>query len=115
MKVVFDNNLPQSLARLLAERGFETAHIRELDLSSASDTELRSRLADERIVFVSRDADFWLNHPQSWAVVWVALHNPTLALLKGPVCKALAELLPGLHSGDRLLIASDQIRRFGVP
>lgn len=115
MKVVLDNNLPKSLARLLVERGFEAAHVRELGLSGASDTELRRHLAGEQIVFVSRDGDFWLNHPEDWAVIWVALHNPTLALLKGPVCEALAGLLSDIRSGDRLLIASDQIRRFGAP
>jgi len=114
VKVVLDNNLPKSLARLLAERGFEAVHVRELGLSGASDAELRNRLADEPIVFVSRDGDFWLNHPEGWAVIWVALHNPTLALLKGPVCEALAKLLPGLHPGDSILVASDQVRRFGT-
>lgn len=115
MKVVLDNNLPKSLARLLAERGFEAAHVRELGLSGAPDAELRSRLAAEQIVFISRDGDFWLNHPEGWAVIWVALHNPTLALLKGPVCEALAGLLSDIHPKDRLLVASDQIRRFDVP
>ena len=52
MKVVLDNNLPKSLTRLLAERGFEALHVRELGLSNASDVELRNHLADEQIVLV---------------------------------------------------------------
>lgn len=115
MKVVLDNNLPKSLAQLLVERGFEAVHVREMGLSAASDAELRRRLADEQIIFVSRDGDFWLNHPDGWAVIWVALHNPTLVLLKGPVCEALAGLLSGLRPGDRILVAADQVRRFSVP
>ncbi len=115
MKIVLDNNLPHSLARLLTQRGFEATHILELGLADASDIELRNRLADEKIVFVSRDGDFWLNHPEGWAVVWVALHNPTLASLKGSVFEVLVKLLPELQPGDHLLVASDQVRRFGGP
>lgn len=115
MKVVLDNNLPRSLGRLLVEHGFEAVHVREIGLSGASDAELKNRLAGEQIIFVSRDGDFWLNHPEGWAVVWVALHNPTLAVLKGPVCEALSGLLSDLHPGDHILVAADQVRRFGVP
>ena len=114
MKVVVDNNLPRSVSRLLAESGLEAVHVGELGLSQATDQTLRQRFAGESVVFVSRDGDFWSQHPPGWAVVWIALHNPTLAQLKGPICRLLVRLIPTLRSGQRVLLANDQIKVFGA-
>jgi len=114
MKVVVDNNLPRSVSRLLAESGLGAVHVGELGLSQASDQTLRQRFAGESVIFVSRDEDFWSQHPPRWAVVWIALHNPTLAQLKGPICRRLSQFLPALRPGQRVLLANDQIKIFGA-
>ena len=113
MRVVVDNNLPQSLARLLAQDGIDAVHIIDIGLADVSDRVLRERLGDQPIILLSRDADFWVEHPSPWAVVWIALHNPTLAQLKGPIAHLLAQVLPTLRSGQRVLLAADQVRIFG--
>jgi predicted nuclease of predicted toxin-antitoxin system len=66
MKVVVDNNLPRSVSRLLAESGLEAVHVGELGLSQATDQMLRQRFAGESVIFVSRDEDFWSQHPPRW-------------------------------------------------
>ena len=112
MKVVVDNNLPRRISRLLAESGLEAVHVGELGLSQATDQALRRRFAEEPVIFVSRDGDFWSQHPSGWAVVWIALHNPTLTQLRGPICRRLVQLIPTLRSGQRVLLANDQIKVF---
>ena len=87
MKVVIDNNLPRSLARLLTQNGIEAIHVIDQELSDVSDEVLRKTFAKQEIVFVSRDADFWTNHPPDWAIVWIAIHNPTLAQIKESIYK----------------------------
>ena len=112
MKVVIDNNLPMSLARLLGAAGGEAVHIHALGLANASDHALRRHFAGEQMIFVSRDDDFWVDHPSEWAVIWIALHNPTLAQLKGPVARVLVHIIPQLRPGQRVLFAADQVRIF---
>ena len=48
------------------------------------------------------------------AVIWIALHNPTLAQLKEPICRRLVQLIPTLRPGQRVLLANDQIKIFGA-
>ena len=113
MKVVIDNNLPRSLARVLAAAGIEAVHVYDLGLANASDRMLRQRFSDEPVVLLSRDDDFWVDHPSGWDVVWLALHNPTLAQLKGPIAHTLKQIIPQLRPGQRVLFAADQLRIFG--
>ena len=112
MKVVIDNNLPWSLARLLTQNGIEAIHVVDKELSDVSDDVLRKTFSKQDIVFVSRDADFWTNHPPTWAIIWIAIHNPTLAQIKGSIYKTLANIIPTLKPGQRVLLATDQIRIF---
>jgi len=112
MKVVIDNNLPRSLARLLTQNGIEAIHVIDQELSDVSDDVLRKTFAKQEIVFVSRDADFWTNHPPDWAIVWIAIHNPTLAQIKESIYKKLTKVIPTLQPGQRVLLATDQIRIF---
>jgi predicted nuclease of predicted toxin-antitoxin system len=112
MKVVVDNNLPYSLASLLRASGIEASHVIDTKLADADDDVLREHFAEEPIIFLTRDNDFWNNHPPRWSIVWLALHNPKLSEIKGPICKTLSGLLPTLSQGQKVLIATDQIRIF---
>ena len=115
MRVVIDNNLPRSLARLLTADGIEAVHVIDLDLGGATDHMVRASFSGEPIIFLSRDGDFWSAHPSNWVVIWIALHNPTLAQLKGPMLLSLTRLIPTLRSGQKVLLAADQIRIFSAP
>ncbi len=55
---LLDQNLSPALAALLAEAGHDTVHVRDLNLSRASDERVMSRaVADDRVL-VSSDTDF---------------------------------------------------------
>ena len=59
MRLMLDENLPGSLGTLLAERaGWDVAHVRQLGLESAPDTEVLAKAELERWALVSADTDF---------------------------------------------------------
>ena len=60
MKFIVDAQLPQTLARLLREKGFDAIHTSELeDGNDTTDEEInRLSLAEDRIV-ISKDGDFY--------------------------------------------------------
>lgn len=54
MKLLLDQGLPRSAARLLREDGIDTLHVGEIGLSTASDNEiLRRGREDERVIVTS--------------------------------------------------------------
>ena len=85
MKVVIDNNLPYSLTTLLRNAGIEATHVIDAKLADVDDNVLRKHFAKDPIIFLTRDNDFWIDHPPSWIIVWLALHNPKLAEIRGPI------------------------------
>ena len=87
--------------------GIEVAHLSELDASNWDDGALRKRWADEFIVWVTRDEDFWMDAPSQWAVVWVDCHNPRLTFLKTSVASLIAGNVSSLRPGSPLLISED--------
>jgi len=59
MRLLLDENLPVSLARLLTESAsWEVVHVRALGMKSAPDAAVLSRAAEEGRVLVSADTDF---------------------------------------------------------
>jgi predicted nuclease of predicted toxin-antitoxin system len=112
MKVVVDNNLPYSLAALLRTSKIDAIHVIDANLADVDDDVLRKHFAEDTIIFLTRDNDFWINHPTHWSIVWLALHNPKLAEIRGPIYRTLSELVPTLRQGQKVLIATDQIRIF---
>jgi predicted nuclease of predicted toxin-antitoxin system len=58
MKLLLDQGLPQSTARLLCETGIETVHVSEIGYSRAEDAIILERGRQEDRVVVTLDADF---------------------------------------------------------
>jgi predicted nuclease of predicted toxin-antitoxin system len=85
----------------------EVHHLSDLGASNLDDDMIRARWTEEFIVWVTRDEDFWLDAPSSWAIVWVNCHNPRLAFLKASIAPLIATGVPSLRSGSRLLISED--------
>ena len=111
MRAIIDNNLPLVLAQRLraAQNQVTVEHVVELGLQACSDTELRRRWEQDEIIWITRDEDFWLAAPSSWAVVWISCHNPRLAFLRDVLGPTVAEHLPRLTPGMRLLVTEDWV------
>jgi len=110
MRVILDNNLPRRMAKSLQglAPGCDVCHLSDLECR-LRDGEIRRRLGGESIVWITRDEDFWLDAPASWAIVWVACHNPRLAFLRESLAPAIARHLPDLVPGSRLLATEDVV------
>ena len=109
MRVILDNNLPWRMASVLRSSlpGIEVAHLSELGASDWDDDMIRKRWAEEFVVWVTRDEDFWIDAPSQWAIVWVNCHNPKLTFLKTSLAPLIAAGVSSLRSGSRLLISED--------
>jgi predicted nuclease of predicted toxin-antitoxin system len=58
MKLLLDQGLPRSAARLLREAGIDTVHVGEIGCSTADDAVILERGRDEDRIVVTLDADF---------------------------------------------------------
>lgn len=115
MKIIFDNNLPAALANALKRHHPSVTHVRDLGWQTLSDEEIIKRNADQFIVWVSRDGDFWRLAPPRWAFIWIARHNPKREELLGEIAHLIVQTLPVIQSGSRVLIAEDEMLHIPPP
>lgn len=78
MKLLFDENLSDRLARNLADLFPGSTHVRDVGLKSADDPEVWKYAVDNDLIIVSKDADM---HDRSLLfgyppkVIWIRLGN----------------------------------------
>jgi predicted nuclease of predicted toxin-antitoxin system len=58
MKLLLDQGLPRSSAKLLREAGIDAVHVAEIEYSTASDIAILQKGRDEGRIIVTLDADF---------------------------------------------------------
>jgi predicted nuclease of predicted toxin-antitoxin system len=58
MKLLLDQGLPRSTARLLREKGIDAVHVSEIDYSTSEDAVILERGREEDRTVVTLDADF---------------------------------------------------------
>jgi predicted nuclease of predicted toxin-antitoxin system len=58
MKLLLDQGLPRSAAKLLREAGIDTVHVSEIDYSTADDATILQRGREEERIVITFDADF---------------------------------------------------------
>lgn len=58
MKLLLDQGLPLSAAKLLREIGIDTVHVSEIGYATADDTTIIQRGRDEKRIIITFDADF---------------------------------------------------------
>jgi predicted nuclease of predicted toxin-antitoxin system len=58
MRLLLDQGLPRSAARLLREAGIDTVHVGEIGCSTADDATILQRGRDEGRTVITLDADF---------------------------------------------------------
>lgn len=86
MKLLFDENLPPSLALAIADLFPQSAHVHELGLGSADDRAIWQHARDGGFVIVSKDSDyhdFSVLHGAPPKVIWLRVGNCNRAVLTG--------------------------------
>lgn len=78
MKLLFDQNLSPRLPRLLADIFPDSAHVRELGMKEATDTQIWQYAKTNGFAIVSKDSDFQarsllLGHPPKF--IWLRVGN----------------------------------------
>ena len=58
MKLLLDQGLPRSAAKLLREAGIDTVHVSEIGYSTADDATILQRGQEEERIVITFDADF---------------------------------------------------------
>jgi predicted nuclease of predicted toxin-antitoxin system len=119
MKLLLDQGLPRSAARLLREFGYVAFHVGDLDLSAASDAQILDRALSEGFVVVTLDADFHMLLALSSA------SNPSVIRLRieglkaGALVKILQTVIKSceadLLSGAAITVEANRIRVRNLP
>ncbi len=58
MKLLLDQGLPRSAARLLRDQGIDAIHVGEIGMAAAEDSDILTRGSSEGRIIVTLDADF---------------------------------------------------------
>jgi predicted nuclease of predicted toxin-antitoxin system len=106
VKFLVDANLPPHLCSWLSSRGHEAEHVFELNLLTATDTELWERARRDDLVIFSKDVDFYdraLLFGMPPQVVHVAVGNCSNSRLFTMLASEWQEIERALLSGSRLV------------
>jgi predicted nuclease of predicted toxin-antitoxin system len=106
VRFLIDNQLPTTLARLLAERGAECHHVLDLGLGQAADSEIWRFAAEREMVVISKDEDFFhlAGIPGAGVqLVWVRLGNCRTGALLSALERAWPRIQACLEAGDRVV------------
>ena len=119
MKLLLDQGLPRSTARLLRQKGLDAVHTGECGLSVASDNAILAAGRAQGRTVITLDSDFHTilaleeaSGPSVIRVRWEGLRGPEMAKLIGQV---LALCLDDLESGAAVSVKPDGIRVRRLP
>jgi hypothetical protein len=103
VRVLLDENFPLGLVRALKDDGLEVDHIISIGWRGASDAQIRERLADAKLVFLTQDADFLSGDAVAATIVVSRVRQ----------ARSLMERIQLWRSAVTVLLASPQkVRRF---
>jgi len=106
VRFLVDNQLPAALARWISAQGLDCHHVLDLGLAEASDAEIWRYAADQDVVLISKDEDFFhfATRPGSTArLLWVRLGNCRRAGLLSVFEAVWPRIQASLEAGDRVI------------
>ena len=106
MRLLIDNPLPPSLARILGDAGHDVLHVGELGLHAADDETILALALEQRRVVVTADADFGALLALGGAA------GPSVVFIRGVTPRAPMRLAPILISA--LATATDALLRGAI-
>lgn len=101
MKFLVDNQLPLALAKFLISKGHHAAHVLDLGLASARDSEIWNYAATNFYILITKDEDFSRRASQpnaSVKVIWVRRGNCRTAVLLSAFESVLPQIEEALQT-----------------
>lgn len=110
MKFLVDANLSPTVARLLRDAGFDTTHVGETGLLTATDAEISAHARANDAIIISADSDFATllalsGHLTPSLVPLRSSDHLTPAEQAAILCSNLPHVIPNLLTGGRVLLA----------
>lgn len=119
MKLLLDQGLPLSAARLLRDAGIDAIHVGEINLSAAEDGEIIQRAREENRVVVTLDADFHtllaLDEAVSPSVIRIRIERLRAQALTELLLRTISECEEELQQGAAVTIETRRIRIRHLP
>lgn len=106
MKFLVDNQLPSTLSRCLVKLGYDSVHVLDVGVDSATDKQIWDYAVREGYVIISKDEDFCelqLTQRKRVSVIWVRLGNCRTSYLCGMFERYMENIVDRLF-GDECLI-----------
>ncbi len=119
MKLLLDQGLPRSAARLLRDAGIATVHVGEIGMFDAEDVAIIQKARDEGSIVVTLDADFHallaLNSSLKPSVIRIRIERLRAQALMELLLIILAECDVDLQKGSAVTVEPNRIRIRRLP
>jgi predicted nuclease of predicted toxin-antitoxin system len=119
MKLLLDQGIPRSAAKLLREANFDTLHVSEIGMSAAEDQEIIERAREEERIVVTLDADFHtllaLNDATSPSVIRIRIQSLRAQAVVDLLLTVIGECKEDLEQGAAVTVDSNRIRIRRLP
>ena len=108
MKVLLDENFPLGLLRTLRADGVHTDHVITLGWRGIPDSELRARVHDEDVIFLTQDTEFLSADTRPFAAVIVSRIRQARPIGERiAICQRAIRALIGRPQSERLFELTD--------
>jgi predicted nuclease of predicted toxin-antitoxin system len=119
MRLLLDQGLPLSAARLLCNAGIDTIHVGEIGMSEAEDAEIIQRAREQERVVATLDADFHtllaLDEASSPSVIRIRIERLRVQALTDLLLTVIAECEEELIQGAAITVEPSRIRIRRLP
>ena len=119
MKLLLDQGLPRSAAKLLKAYKIDTIHVGEIGLWAAEDVEIIQKARESNCVVVTLDADFHsllaLSNASSPSVIRIRIEGLRAKALTELLLNVINECYEELQKGVAITVDSRRIRIRSLP
>ena len=119
MKLLLDQGLPRSAAKLLREEGIDTVHVSEIGYSTADDAAILQKGREEERIVITFDADFHallaLSRATTPSVIRIRIEGLYGKKAAGLIQQVLARCAEDLAQGAVVTVQPNRIRVRRLP
>jgi predicted nuclease of predicted toxin-antitoxin system len=101
-----DAQLPPSLAEALSHAGYQSLHVADLGMLTATDRQIWDESISRSAVLVTKDRDFQLfraTRNAGPAILWIRVGNTDNQTLIAQILRALPKIINALERGETVI------------